>query len=63
MVLLIPGHAQFVGYIGITLSVRPYLDIPLPKLLLMKRYIVVVYNLRMCMKEDNLSPNYLKGDN
>jgi len=63
MVLLIPRHAQFVGYIGITLSVRPYLDIPLPKLLLMKRYIVVVYNLRMCMKEDNLSPNYLKGDN
>ena len=63
MVLLIPRHAQFVGYIGISLSVHPYLDIPLPKLLLMKRYIVVVFNLRMCMKEDNLSPNYLKGDN
>jgi len=30
---------------------------------LMKHYIVAVNNLRMCMKENNPSPNYFKGDN
>jgi len=29
----------------------------------MKLYIVAAYLLRMCMKEDNLGPNYFKGDN
>jgi len=32
-------------------------------LILMKLYIVVVYNLRMCMKVENPSPNIFKGDN
>ena len=32
------------------------------KLMLMKLYRVVFYNLRMCMKEDNLGPKYFKGD-
>jgi len=31
--------------------------------LLLKLYTVVVNNLRMCMKEDNPSPIYNKGDN
>jgi len=30
---------------------------------LMKLYTCVVYGLRMCMKEDNPSPNCFKGDN
>ena len=29
----------------------------------MKLYTVAVYNLRICMKEDNPSQNYFKGDN
>mgnify|MGYP000026507104 FL=1 len=29
---------------------------------LMKLYIVVVYDLRMCIKEGNPSPNYFKAD-
>jgi len=29
----------------------------------MKLYTVVVYDLRMYMKKDILSPNYFKGDN
>ena len=32
-------------------------------LILVKLYKVSVYDRRMCMKEDNLSPNYFKGDN
>jgi len=31
--------------------------------ILMKLYTVVVYNLRMCMKEDNSGQKYHKGDN
>ena len=26
-------------------------------------YTVAVFKLRMCMKEDNTGPNYIKGDN
>jgi len=29
----------------------------------MKLYTVAVYNLRICMKDDNPSLNYIKGDN
>jgi len=31
--------------------------------ILIKLYTVVVYDLRMCMKEGNLSLKYIKGDN
>jgi len=31
--------------------------------ILIKLYIVAAYFLRICMKEDNLDPNYFKGDN
>ena len=31
--------------------------------ILMKLYTVVVYDLRMCMKEDNSGQKYHKGDN
>jgi len=29
----------------------------------MELYTVVLYDLKMCMKEDNPSTNFLKGDN
>jgi len=32
------------------------------KIYLLQPYIVAVYHLRMCMKEDNPSPNYFKRD-
>jgi len=32
------------------------------ELILMKLYTVVVYNLRMCIKEDNSSLKKIKGD-
>ena len=54
------------GYIGITLSVHisckcnsSQIDEPI----LMKVYTVVLYGLRMYMKEDNPGPNNIKGDN
>ena len=33
------------------------------ELILMKLNTVAVYNLRMCMKEDDLGPTNIKGDN
>jgi len=33
------------------------------ELILMKLYIVVVYNLRMCIKEENPGSKCIKGDN
>ena len=41
-------------------SVCPYF---LDELILMKLNTVAVYNLRMCMKEDDLGPTNIKGDN
>ena len=43
----------FGGYIG-SLSICPYF--------LMKLNTVVVYNLRMCMKDDNHGPTNIQGD-
>ena len=54
---------------GITLSLRPSVSISherncslTDERILIKRYTVVVYDLRMCMKEEDLDTNYFKGD-
>ena len=54
-----PLQTKFWVYIGITLSV---LSVIVHISCRLKLYTVVVYNLRMCMKEDNPGPNNIKGD-
>ena len=52
--------------IGISLSVHMSCkrnSSLLDQLMLINLYSASVYDLRMCMKEDNSGPNYLKGDN
>jgi len=55
----------FWGYIGINLSVclSIFLVSAMTVQLLLKLYTVVENNLRMCMKEADLSLIYNKGDN
>ena len=62
-------QAKFRGCIGITLPICPSIcpcfvsATPPSKPILMKLYTVAVYDLKVCMKEDNHDPNYFKGDN
>ena len=57
------------GYKGIILSVCPSVHMSCKrnsltdKPILMKLYTDVVYDTRMCMKEDNHGPKPIKGDN
>ena len=70
--ILYSTQTRFWGYIGITLPVYSSVCVhpsiflvsatsPVP--ILLKLYTVVVYHLRMCMKEDNPGLKNIKGDN
>ena len=57
-------------YIGITMSVRLSVHMSrhcnissTDESILTKLYTIIVNDLKMCMKEDNPSPNYFKGNN
>jgi len=57
------------GYIRITLYIRPFVQISCSRnsftdeQIMMRLNLVAVYKLRMCMKEDNPGLNVFKGDN
>jgi len=70
--ILYSTQTRFWGYIEITLPVCSSVCVRLsiflvsatsPVPILLKLYTVVVYHLRMCMKEDNPGPTNIKGDN
>ena len=65
--IIYPLLTKFWGYIRITLYVHLSKYVVSSSLteepILMKLYTVTVYNLRMCVKEENPCPKYFKWDN